>query len=319
MVIINNCSYTVSMASGDNHDGERAAESTESLQHHMVIPYVVNVDNYLHQLKRFSSNLIAHCTVYNDICNKLLKKILKTDQLARYRPHLVGGLCNDLKAMNVMFGMMKMFCEQIVQVSTPDPGCLPTLKKYFSQTVEFTREVWRKILTCKELRLALAKEFSDKGMMEVLQRMVAYVRGEDIQTNATDSVIFTTRDWHDLSTSNYSEVLTEATSKGGPLDNDKLPDLFTIEELEQARNYDEDDNIWSTLVTSGLGILKCIAVIGGAAILGAAAGMILGAVVASVGGPLGMAVGIGVGLKIGATIGAGLGAIHKTFTMDKDI
>jgi len=220
--------------------------------------------------------------------------------------------------MNVMFGMIKMFCEQIVQVSTPDPSCLPTLKKYFSQTVEFTREVWRKILTCKELRLVLAKEFNKRGMMGVLQRMVAYVRGEDIKTHAADNFTLATGGWHEANILNNTEVLVRSTDREGLPDYNTLPDLFTVEELEVAEKYDKDNKAWSKLVTSGLGILKCIAVIGGAAVLGAAAGTILGAVVGCVGGPLGMAVGIGVGAKLGAAIGGGLGAIHKAATMDKD-
>ena len=294
------------MASGDSNHDEKTDYPQQ--QHNMKIPYIVaEANDYIYQLKRFSTHLITHCTVYNDICNKLLKKTLQDEQAVRDRPHVVGGLRNDLKAMNVMFGMMKMFCEQIVQVSTPDPSCLPTLKVYFSQTVEFTREAWRKILTCKELRLLLANEFNNTGMIEVLQRMVAYVRGEEIHTTGGTLTI---RDWNDLSTSNNYGT---ATGRG----NNTLPDLFTVEELEVAKNYDKY-TLWSKLVTSGLGILKCIAVIGGAAVLGTAAGMILGAVVSTVGGPLGVAVGVGVGVKFGATIGAGLGAIHKTVTMDAD-
>ena len=293
------------MASGDsNHDEQK----TDCSQQHIQIPYIVaEANDYICQLKRFSTHLITHCTVYNDICNKLLKTTLQNEQVVRSQPHVVGGLRNDLKAMNVMFGMMKMFCEQIVQVSTPDPSCLPTLKVYFSQTVEFTREAWRKILTCKELRLLLANEFNNKGMIEVLQRMVAYVRGEEIHTSGGTLTI---RDWYELSTSNNCSTATAR-------DNNMLPTLFTIEELEVAKNYDRY-TLWSKLVTSGLGILKCIAAIGGAVLLGAAAGMILGAVVSTVGGPLGVAVGVGVGVKFGATIGAGLGAIHKTATMNTD-
>ena len=290
------------MASDDSNHDEQKTDYPQ--QHNMKIPYIVaETNDYICQLKRFSTHLITHCTVYNDICNKLLKKTLQNEQAVRDRPQVVGGLRNDLKAMNVMFGMMKMFCEQIVQVSTPDPNCLPTLKVYFSQTVEFTREAWRKILICKELRLLLANEFKNKGMIEVLQRMVAYVRGEEIHTSGGTLTI---KDWNDLSTSNNY-------GRG----NNTLPDLFTIEELEVAKNYDKY-TLWSKLVTSGLGILKCIAVIGGAALLGAAAGMILGAVVSTVGGPLGVAVGVGVGVKFGAAIGAGLGALHKTATMDTD-
>ena len=286
------------MASGD--DEQKPDSPKDDLQ----IPYiVVEANDYVSQLKRFSSHLIAHCTVYHEVCNKLLKRTLQNGQLTGGQTAtIVEGLRNDLKAMNVMFGMMKMFCEQIVHVSTPDPSCLPTLKAYFCQTVEFTREAWRKILTCKELRLQLANEFNTKGMIEVLQRMVAYVRGEDIQGTLT------IMNWND---SNNPRIGI------GTIKN-PLPNLFTVEELEIANYYDANNKMWSTLVTSGLGVLKCLAAIGGAALLGAAGGMILGAVVGSVGGPLGMAVGVGMGAKIGAAVGAGLGAIHKTVTLDVD-
>ena len=303
------------MASGDsNIDGQKnSASDNTSQQQQLQIPYIVAEPNdYFDQLKRFSSHLIAHCTIYNDICNKLLKKMLQNNQVIRSQPDIVGGLRNDLKAMNVMFGMMKMFCEQIVRVAIPDFNFFPTLKMYFSQTVEFTKEAWRKILTCKELRLVLAKEFDNKGMMEVLQRMVAYVRGEEIQSKGTTLI---TSEWHELSTSSN---FATASGREGSLDNVTLPDMFTIEELELARNYDKQNKAWSKLVTSGLGILKCIAAIGGAVILGAAAGTILGAVVGCIGGPLGMAVGIGVGMKFGATIGGSLGAIHKTVALFED-
>ena len=285
------------MASGDDE------QRTDSPKDDLQIPYiVVEANDHVSQLKRFSSHLIAHCTVYHEVCNKLLKRTLQNSQLAYSQAAIVEGLRNDLKAMNVMFGMMKMFCEQIIHVSTPDPSCLPTLKAYFCQIVEFTREAWRKILTCKELRLHLANEFNNKGMIEVLQRMVAYVRGEETQ------VTLTIMNWNDSSTS----------CTGTGTNKNPLPNLFTVEELEIANNYATDDKTWSTLVTSGLGVLKCLAAIGGAALLGAAGGMILGAVVGSVGGPLGMAVGVGMGAKIGATVGAGLGAIHKTVTLDAD-
>lgn len=302
------------MASGDsNHDEQKNTGCADSRQQQLQIPYIVaEANDYIHQLKRFSSHLIAHCTIYNDVCNKLLKKTLQNDRVVKCQPDIVGGLCNDLKAMNVMFGMMKMFCEQIIRVSIPDFNCFPTLKTYFSQTVEFTKEAWRKILTCKELRLVLAKEFNNKGKIEILQRMVAYVRGEEIQT---DGGTLITSSWHDLSTSNSSGT---ASGREGQLDTNALPDLFTIEELEMANNYDKQNKTWSKLVTSGLGILKCIAAIGGAAILGAGAGMILGAVMGSFGGPLGMAVGIAVGMKFGATIGGAVGAVHKTVKMYED-
>lgn len=148
-------------------------------------------------------------------------------------------------------------------------------------------------------------------MIEVLQRMVAYVRGEEVQTDGT---MLITSDWQNLSISNDSGAVTGGVEQ---LDN-TLPDLFTIEELEVAKNYDKQNKAWSKLVTSGLGILKCIAAMGGAALLGAAAGTILGAVVGTFGGPLGMAVGIGVGAKFGATVGGTIAAIHKTVIMYDD-
>lgn len=298
--------------SGDRNHGEQKTKvgRTDSAQH-IEIPYiVVEANDYFHQLKQFSSHLISYCTIYNDICNKLLKRTLRNEELVRCQPDIVGSLQNDLTAMNVMFGMMKMFCEQIVQVSTPDPSCLQTLRIYFSQTVDFTREAWKKILTCKELRLVLAKEFHNKGIIEVLQRMVAYIRGEEIPTNGNSLI---TNEWHDLSISNN---LGSTNGREGPRNN-MLPNLFTSEELETARRHDKDNSAWSKLITSGIGILKCIAAIGGAVLLGSAAGMVLGAVTGVVGGPLGMAVGIGVGMKLGATVGAGLGAVHKIATMDK--
>ena len=303
------------MASGDSSVNEQknSASDNTSQQQQLQIPYIVAQPNdYIAQLKRFSTHLIAHCTIYNDICNKLLKKTLQNNHVMKSQPDVVGGLRNDLTAMNVMFGMMKMFCEQIVCVTIPDLNCFPTLKTYFSQTVEFTKETWRKILTCKELRLVLAKEFDNKGMIDVLQRMVAYVRGEEIQSKGTTLIA---SEWYELSTSGSSAT---ASGREGSLDNITLPDLFTVEELELARNYDKQNKAWSKLVTSGLGILKCIAAIGGAAILGAAAGTILGAVVGCFGGPLGMAVGIGVGMKFGATVGGSLGALHKTVTVLED-
>lgn len=299
------------MASGDSNIDEQKDSASDNTSHQLQIPYIVAEPNdYINQLKRFSSHLIAHCTIYNDICNKLLKKMLQNDQVVRSQPDVVGGLRNDLKAMNVMFGMMKMFCEQIVRVPIPNLNFFPTLKTYFSQTVEFTKEAWRKILTCKELRLVLAKEFDNKGIIDVLQRMVAYVRGEEIQSKGTTLI---SSEWHELSTSSNF-----ANGRQGSLDNVTLPDMFTIEELELARNYDKQNKAWSKLVTSGLGILKCVAAIGGAAILDAAAGTILGAVVGCFAGPLGMAVGIGMGMKFGATIGGSLGAFHKTAAVFED-
>lgn len=126
------------MASGgDNLDEQKNTGChSDSPQRQIQIPYIVTEANdYVHQIKQFSAHLIAHCTIYNNIYNKLLKKSLQNDQVVKCQPDIVGSLRNDLKAMNVMFGMMKMFCEQIVRASNPDLNCFPTLKMYFSQTV----------------------------------------------------------------------------------------------------------------------------------------------------------------------------------------